>query len=189
LAAMTKSGKAAALPVPSIRAAERIEHLPDLSDAFLARTGSRPRAFLANLGPAVAFSARATFATNFFAAGGIEAITNDGFSSLESMATAFASSGAGIAYICSSDNIYFDVADAAIVPNDTAVEETMRALNREGCSQIYMDGRPIMREYALQSAGLRDFIYEGCDLVAVLNEAYRLLDSQHPSQPLAEALA
>ena len=45
-----------------------------------ARTGTRPRVFLANLGPIAAFTARATFAKNFFEAGGIEAITNDGFS-------------------------------------------------------------------------------------------------------------
>ena len=53
---------------------------------ILARTGTRPRIFLANLGPIAAFTARATFAKNFFEAGGIEAITNDGFSDQGSFA-------------------------------------------------------------------------------------------------------
>ena len=35
--------------------------------------------FLANLGTLSDFTARATFAKNFYEAGGIEAVTNDGF--------------------------------------------------------------------------------------------------------------
>ena len=46
---------------------------------MLAQTGARPKIFLANLGKPADFTARATFAKNFFEAGGIEAVTNDGF--------------------------------------------------------------------------------------------------------------
>jgi methylmalonyl-CoA mutase len=63
---------AAVAPLPSTRTAESFERLRDLSEAHLAKTGSRPKVFLANLGPVAAFTARATFAKNFFEAGGIE---------------------------------------------------------------------------------------------------------------------
>ena len=46
---------------------------------MLAKTGARPKIFLANLGTLAEFTARATFAKNFFEAGGIEAVANDGF--------------------------------------------------------------------------------------------------------------
>ena len=46
---------------------------------MLGATGARPKIFLANLGKLADFTARATFAKNFFEAGGIEAMTNDGF--------------------------------------------------------------------------------------------------------------
>src|SRR5262249_57769305 len=68
-------------PLPRIRLAEPFEALRDASDRMLARTGARPKIFLANLGTPVDFTARASFAKNFFAAGGIEAAGNDGFAS------------------------------------------------------------------------------------------------------------
>jgi len=78
--------RASALPqpatfeaLPSIRLAEPFEALRDKSDAILAKTGARPKVFLANLGKLSDFTARATFAKNFYEAGGIEAVGNDGF--------------------------------------------------------------------------------------------------------------
>ena len=65
--------------MPRIRLAEPFEKLRDASDRALAKTGKRPKIFLANLGTPAEFNARATFAKNFFEAGGIEAVTNDGF--------------------------------------------------------------------------------------------------------------
>jgi methylmalonyl-CoA mutase len=65
--------------LPQIRLAEPFEALRDASDRILAKTGARPKVFLANLGRLSDFTARATFAKNFYEAGGIEAIGNDGF--------------------------------------------------------------------------------------------------------------
>ncbi len=69
-------------PLPRIRLAEPFEQLRDASDRMLAQTGARPKIFLANLGVPADFSPRANFARNFFAAGGIAAVTNDGFAPL-----------------------------------------------------------------------------------------------------------
>ncbi|HXW25474.1 MAG TPA: methylmalonyl-CoA mutase subunit beta, partial [Xanthobacteraceae bacterium] len=52
--------------LPRIRLAEPYEHLRDASDRILAATGARPKIFLANLGTLADFTARATFAKNFF---------------------------------------------------------------------------------------------------------------------------
>ena len=125
-------------PLPSIRTAEPFERLRDLSDAYLAKTGARPKVFLANLGPIAAFTARATFAKNFFEAGGIEAVMNDGFPSLHALTAAFAASGAQIACICSSDEVYFGPAEAAVTPNETTVEEAARGIQEgRGLPRLY----------------------------------------------------
>ena len=61
-------------PLPAMRLAQPFEALRDASDRWLAATGARPKIFLANLGTPADFSARATFAKNFFEAGGIEPV-------------------------------------------------------------------------------------------------------------------
>ena len=76
-----------------IRLAEPFERLRDASDAILAKTGARPKIFLANLGTIAEFTARASFAKTFFEAGGIEAASNDGFANLDAMIAAFKASG------------------------------------------------------------------------------------------------
>jgi methylmalonyl-CoA mutase len=101
---------------------------------------------------------------------------NDGFSHLHALTAAFAASGAQIACICSSDEVYFSQAEAAIIPNETLVEGTARDLKRVGGSLVYMAGRPIMREDALRSAGIREFISTGCDLPAIMASIYSALD-------------
>src|SRR5262249_22717615 len=72
-------------PLPRIRVAEPFERLRDASDRILAQTGARPEVFLANLGRPSDFTARATFAKSLFEAGGIAAVTNDGFGSRDEM--------------------------------------------------------------------------------------------------------
>jgi len=150
--------------LPRIRLAEPFEELRDASDAMLARTGSRPKVFLANLGPLSAFIARGTFAKNFFETGGIEALTNDGFQSRAEMASAFRASGAKLACLCGSDEGYAkDAADAA------------KAL--AGARHIYLAGRPRELEGPLKSAGVGTFVFAGCDALAILKAAYDILKS------------
>ena len=61
-------------PLARFRLTEPFERLRDRSDAYLARTGERPKVFLACLGRASDFTARASFARSLFEAGGIEAV-------------------------------------------------------------------------------------------------------------------
>src|SRR5262249_28456091 len=100
--AMPPPAAAVALqPFVSCRLAEPFEKLRDASDQALARTGARPKVFLANLGKPSDFTSRATFAKSFFESGGIEAMTSDGFESPGEMAAAFKRSGGKLACLCS----------------------------------------------------------------------------------------
>jgi len=157
-------------PLPSIRLAEPFEQLRDASDRMLEETGSRPKIFLANLGIPADFSPRASFARNFFAAGGIAAVSNDGFvqsslpasearTDLAALVAAFEGAGAALACLCASDEVYAREAVTAAA-----------ALTRAGASHLYYAGRPA-REPELAAAGIETFIHAGCDAVAVLQAA------------------
>ncbi|MGX5775157.1 methylmalonyl-CoA mutase family protein [Methylorubrum zatmanii] len=145
--------------LPSQRLAEPYEALRDASDAVLARSGKRPAVFLANLGPVAVHNARSTFAANAFAAGGIEAIGNDGFSDTAALAEAFKASGARLACLCSSDTVY-----------QTEAAPAAEALKAAGAGTIYLAGKPAEAE-ALREAGIHGFLFAGCDLLALLREA------------------
>jgi methylmalonyl-CoA mutase len=144
-----------------LRLAEPFEKLRDMSDKISATTGTRPKVFLANLGTAADFTARATFAKSFFEAGGIEAVDSEGFSDVKAIADAFRASGAVFACLCSSDKIYANVATQAA-----------KALQTSDARHIYLAGRPGEQETALREAGVKDFIYAGCDALTTLNDAY-----------------
>jgi len=110
------------------------------------------------------FAARATFAKNFFEAGGIEAISNDGFANRDRMVAAFKASGAKLACLCSSDNVYAEEAvDAA------------KALKAAG-AQVMLAGRPKQQD-ALKAAGVEAFVFTGCDALVALRAAHSRIAS------------
>jgi methylmalonyl-CoA mutase len=148
-----------------IRLAEPFEALRDKSDAMLKKTGARPKVFLANLGRLSDFTARATFAKNFYEAGGIEALTNDGFPDRDTLIAAFKASGAKLACLCSSEKVYAAEADSAAT-----------ALKGAGAT-VHLAGRPGEHETAWNKAGVTTYIYVGCDVLATLRAAHELLDS------------
>jgi methylmalonyl-CoA mutase len=150
-------------PLTPRRLAEPFERLRDASDRILATTGARPKVFLANLGRPSDFNARATFAKNFFEAGGIEAPANDGYPNLAAVVAAFNYSGAKLACICSSDKIY---------ETDTAA--FTKAL-REAGSIVWLAGRPGEHEALWREAGVTSFIFQGCDVLASLHNAFKTL--------------
>lgn len=98
--------------LPRVRRDEAFEALRARSDAHLAATGQRPRVFLAALGPAAAHTARASFASNLFQAGGIEPVHDPVPVDAATAADAFKASGATVACLCSSDALYAEQAGA-----------------------------------------------------------------------------
>ncbi|MFF3200888.1 methylmalonyl-CoA mutase family protein [Streptomyces sp. NPDC002962] len=130
--------------LPRVRRDESYERLRARSDAHLAATGSRPRVYLAALGPAAAHTARLGFAANLFRAGGIEPVTEG----------SFADSGATEAVLCSSDALYEEQAATLA-----------RELKDAGASHVFLAGRPG------QYPGVDAYVFAGCDAVAVLSAA------------------
>jgi methylmalonyl-CoA mutase len=149
--------------LPRIRLAGPFETLRDASDRVLGKTGARPKVFLANLGKLSDFTARATFAKNFYEAGGIEAMTNDGFKTQTEMIAAYKASGARLACLCSTDKIYADEAAAAA-----------KALTAAGAI-VHLAGRPGEKEKTWRQAGVKDFIYVGCDALSTLQAVHGIL--------------
>jgi methylmalonyl-CoA mutase len=146
--------------LPSSRNAAPFERLRDEADGHRARTGEPPKVFLANLGSPGSFTARSTFAKNFYEAAGIEAITNEGFSDIDRLVEAYRQSKAKLVCLCSSDEIYVEHAVPAT-----------KALHDSGASHIHIAGRPESLEERLRRAGLSTFIFVGCDTLRVLAEA------------------
>jgi methylmalonyl-CoA mutase len=146
-----------------VRLAEPFEALREASDRLLATTGARPRVFLATLGAQAEFTARATFAKNFFEVGGIETVGGDSVD-LPALPAAFKAAGAALACLCSSDKVYEKEGAAAA-----------QALKAAGTRHIYLAGRPREQEAALKAAGVQSFIYEGCDALATLTSFYDML--------------
>lgn len=128
--------------LPRVRRDEAYEALRARSDAHLAATGSRPRIYLAALGPAAAHTARLTFAANLFQAGGVEPVTEGPFED----------SGATEVCLCSSDALYEEQAES----------EAAR-LRAAGASHVFLAGRPG------QYPGVDAYVFAGCDAVAVLS--------------------
>ncbi|MEU4656426.1 methylmalonyl-CoA mutase subunit beta [Streptomyces sp. NPDC023723] len=127
--------------LPRVRRDEAFEALRARSDAHLAATGTRPRVYLAALGPAAAHTARLSFAANLFQAGGIETVTEGSFEA----------SGAREACLCSSDALYAEqAADAAA------------RLRTAGAGHLFLAGRPGPYE------GVDTYVFAGCDAVSVL---------------------
>jgi methylmalonyl-CoA mutase len=150
-------------PLPRLRLADPFETLRDKSDPILAKSGARPKVFLANLGKVADFTARAMFAKNFYEAGGIEALGNDGFKDQAAMIAAFKASGAKLACLCSSDAVYaLQAAEAA------------KALTAAGAT-VHLAGRPGENEQNWRQAGVNSFIFVGCDVVSTLQAAHDIL--------------
>ncbi|MBU1213101.1 MAG: methylmalonyl-CoA mutase subunit beta [Alphaproteobacteria bacterium] len=150
--------------LPSVRLAAPFENLRDKAQAYKQRTGAYPQVFLASLGPIAAHTARSTWIRNLLAAGGIEALTTEGYASAELAASAFKASGAKLACICSSDDIYAEVG-----------AQTATALKAAGAGSVLLAGRPGALEAVLKDAGVDTFVFAGQDMLAFLTQLQRRL--------------
>ncbi|MGY1857113.1 methylmalonyl-CoA mutase subunit beta [Modestobacter sp. SYSU DS0290] len=125
--------------LPRVRTAERFEALRDRVEA----TDPRPAVYLATLGPVARHTARAGFAANLFAAGGLRTPSGDG-------ASGFAAAGTTVACLCGTDRDY--AADGA------ALAAELRAA---GATQVWLAGTADVE-------GVDGHLFTGCDALAVL---------------------
>jgi methylmalonyl-CoA mutase len=150
---------------PARRAAQPFEALRDACDRQAEILGARPKVFLASWGPIPQHRARAEFAGNFFEAGGFEADTNDGFSSVDAAVEAFTASEARVVVVCSSDEAYPEV-----------VQELAPRLKAEGARWVLLAGRPGDHEESWRQSGVDRFIFLGCDALETLETILRDLE-------------
>ncbi|MGE0752604.1 MAG: methylmalonyl-CoA mutase family protein [Variibacter sp.] len=87
---------------------------------------------------------------------------------LSALTAAFKQSGAKLACLCSSDEVYATDAVTAA-----------KALKAAGAAHLYLAGRPGDLEEALKAAGVGTFIYVGCDTLATLAAAHDILGIGH----------
>ena len=141
--------------LPRMRYAQDFEALRDAAEAG----DGRPAVFLAALGPPAVHSARLGFATNLFAAGGIEPVVGiaaDPADGTDELVTAFRESGTSVACLCSTDKLY---ADAAPV---------VTALRDAGAKLIWIAGK-------LEVEGIDGQLFAGCDALEALHTTFDAL--------------
>ncbi len=112
--------------------------------------------FLANLGPIAVHTGRATFASNLFAVGGVRAVGAP--VDPASAAEAFRASGASVACICSSDQVYAEQA-----------ESVAAALHAAGARRVYLAGK-------VDVPGVEETIALGADVLDVLKRLHQELE-------------
>ena len=153
------------IPTPAERTAEMFERLRTASDRAVSRVKVRPPVFLANLGRLADYNAQATWAQNFFAAGGIEVLDEGGFSDLAALTRKFQRSPAPVACICGSQKTLAAVPGAAV------------ALKKAGAVAVYLaasrDSLALLSEE--DKHAIDRIIYEGCDAVKILGELHEAM--------------
>jgi len=152
-------------PLRSHRLAERFEALRRAAEGFQAKTGSRPKVFLANMGPIPQHKARADFSTGFFQVGGFEVIGNDGFGTVGQAAQAALASGAPIVVICSTDESYPELVPPLTQQIKAAKPDTL----------VILAGYPTDQVEAHRAAGVDDFIHVRANVVEMLSSLQQKL--------------
>ena len=149
------------------RRSESFERLRRRVEAHAARTGGRPKVFLANLGPRKQHAARADFSTGFFAAGGFEVLTNPGFGAAANAAAEALASGAAVVVICSTDDSYPQL----VPPLAAALKAGPRP------PLVVLAGLPATPElqHGFRSAGIDEFIHLRANCAQVLARFLDLL--------------
>jgi len=150
-----------AAPLRPMRLAQGFERLRDISDNALASHGARPRVLLVTLGTPAAFSERAAFARNAFAAGGIETVEPGALDGVEAAVAAFEAAACRVVCLCAPDERY---------AREAAALST--ALRERAADAVLAVGWP---DPALEAAGIDRFLFAGCNLMAVLEDTLSLI--------------
>lgn len=150
-------------PLVLARLAWDFEKLRFQSDEIEIKSGNRPSVFLANIGTPADYTARATFAKNFFEAGGVKAVSGEGQCDAHALANEFIATGTKSAILCGTDTQYEEIA-----------EDVIGALKAKGCGRIYIAGK-ITETAHLTEAGLDEMVYLGADVIEILQKHYEML--------------
>lgn len=146
-------------PLTQFRLAEMFEELRIASENYKKKTGSKPKVFLATMGPLKQFKARADFSRAFFEVGGFEIVYPNGFATTDEAVSAAIESKAQAVVICSTDDTYPEL----VPPIVKAIKEKSKNI------KVILAGYPKDQIEEHKKSGVDDFIYLGADTHKVLS--------------------
>ncbi|HMN49367.1 MAG TPA: methylmalonyl-CoA mutase family protein [Ignavibacteriaceae bacterium] len=146
-------------PLTQFRLAEMFEELRIASENYKKKTGSKPKVFLATMGPLKQFKARADFSRAFFEVGGFEIIYPNGFATTDEAVSAAIESKAQAVVICSTDDTYPELVPAIV----KGIKEKSKNI------KVILAGYPKDQIEEHKKSGVDDFIYLGADTHKVLS--------------------
>ena len=161
-------GADTAEPVRIHRGAEHFEALRQAVEAYAARTGGRPKAFLANMGPLAQHKARADFSRAFLEVGAFDVIGSDGFADPASAAKAAIDSGAPVIVVCSTDPTYPEL----VPPLAKHIKESHPGI------MVLLAGYPADHVEAFKAAGVDDFIHLRANCYELLSNLQKKIGVQ-----------
>lgn len=148
-----------------VRLSEPWENLRERAVKPILPGGRRSSIFLANLGQRKDYAARSAWSQTAFETGGFAVLQSNGFEDLKSLQNVFVQSGNNVVCICSSDTVYDEIA-----------VEAARLLRQAGAAKIIIAGRGGALTDDLKAAGVGTFLYDGCNLLNILNECHNVVD-------------
>ncbi|NUQ81869.1 MAG: acyl-CoA mutase large subunit family protein [Bacteroidetes bacterium] len=142
------------------RLAEAFEKLRADSFAHADRHGTPPTVFLAILGDASQFKARADFSRGFFETGGFRVVYPPaGFATPEEAVKAAAESRPGAVVICSTDETYPEL----VPPLAAGMKKVLPGV------PVVLAGFPKDQVEAHKASGVDEFIFLGADVIQIAN--------------------
>lgn len=135
------------------------EELRIASENYKKKTGSKPKVFLATMGPLKQFKARADFSRAFFEVGGFEIVYPNGFATTDEAVSAAIESKAQAVVICSTDDTYPELVPAIV----KGIKEKSKKI------KVILAGYPKDQIEEHKKSGVDDFIYLGSDTHKVLS--------------------
>lgn len=145
--------------IKQFRLAEMFEDLRIASENLKKKTGSKPKLFLAAMGPLKQFKARADFSRAFFEVGGFEIIYPNGFATTDEAVKSAIDSKAQVVVICSTDDTYPEL----VPPIVKGIKEKSKDVT------VILAGYPKDQIEAHKKSGVDDFIYLGADAHQILS--------------------
>jgi methylmalonyl-CoA mutase len=119
---------------------------------------TKPKVYLANIGATSNFTARANFAANLYAIGGIHSVSGSGGDSVETILDEFKKSGAKIACVCAAEKDY-----------DSLAQPLVDALVHAGAIHVSLAGKP------KDITGVDDYAFAGCDALTFAEKIHKTL--------------
>ncbi|MDY0082887.1 MAG: methylmalonyl-CoA mutase family protein [Ignavibacteriaceae bacterium] len=150
-------------PLKQFRLAEMFEEIKIAAENYRLKTGSKPKIFLAAMGPLKQFKVRADFSRAFFEVGGFEIIYPKGFNTTGDAVNAAIDSKTQAVVICSTDDTY----PKLVPPLVKGIKEKSKDM------VVILAGYPKDQIEEHKKSGVDDFIYLGADAHQVLGNLFK----------------